>query len=626
MELQTFPKKYHSNMAWRRNLLAKCATDLSFRKKVKEYFFRDPLFAFNAFFYTYDVRKRPLHQQPYCTYPHQDEHILGLIEAINKGYDFLTEKSRDMGVTWDVIGVFVWFWLNPIGGTDFLCGSRTADYVDKKGDMRALLEKVRYLIYRLPTWLRPKGFQRNLHDNFMRLQNPETGASITGESNNPNFSTGGRYAGVLFDEFAKWELSDTSAWIAAGDATPSRIPVSTPWGAAGEYYLLAFNGKVKKIRLHWSLHPEKSKGLYCIWPPPNLRDKVESVHWEAEEKLRSPWYDRECERRSPEAIRQELDIDYLGSGYPVFSGKSAEALKYYRALEVEPQTWFDPSSGEEVPEPRDSQDYLVVYQRAKKEHTYVVCADVAEGKIDGDFSTIKVLNRETGDVDATYYGKVDENELAFVIQFIAGLYTDEEGRQWPWVAPETNACGLATFNKCVELGVRNLFMMPKYEVSKNQVTYRKGWVTGPASRKMIISGIKEYLIERRGFINPRCVGELGTFVKNKAGKPVAKVGCHDDEIMCLGICIQVDQIAPYSGKTPRHKVVNYETIGAQGIREAAFSKEHQKLPEGVEPQTLEEECLAQAVVKQAEKQRPKEEEFEASIDAMFGFSEEDDYF
>ena len=275
-------------MAWRRNLLAKCAKDPLFRERTRELFFRDPLFAFNAFFFTYDPRKRPLHQQPFCTYPHQDEHILGLVDAINDGHDYLTEKSRDMGATWDVVGTFVWFWLNPSGGSDFLCGSRIEDYVDKKGDMRTLLEKARYIVYRLPGWLRPKGFRKNVHDNFMRLWNPETGASITGESNNPNFSTGGRYAGILFDEFAKWESSDESAWTAAGDASPCRIPVSTPFGAGGQYYVLATDGKTKKVTLHWTLHPEKRAGLYCVWPPPNQRDKESLTGWEPEIELRSP--------------------------------------------------------------------------------------------------------------------------------------------------------------------------------------------------------------------------------------------------------------------------------------------------------------------------------------------------
>jgi len=483
--------------------------------------------------------------------------------------------------------------------------------VDKKGDMRTLLEKVRYALYRLPPFLLPKGFKRNVHDNFMRITNPETGASITGESNNPNFSTGGRYAGILFDEFAKWESSDESAWTAAGDASPCRIPVSTPFGAGGMYYKLMTEGKIRKTTIHWTQHPEKSLGLYCVWPPPNVKDKDSGkLHgWEPEVELRSPWYDKECERRTPTEIAQELDIDYLGAGNPVFDGKSGMALKYYRKLKVEPRAYVNVLSGESVPRPRDTEGYLLVYKEWEKGSEYVLGVDVVEGKIDGDFCVVKVYNRETKNVDATYHSQVDEVELAFVIQKVASMYSDEEAREFPWVGIETNGPGLATFDKCLDLGVPNLFMMPKYETTKNMVTYRKGWVTNTGSRNMLISGIREYLVGRVGFIDPRCVGELGTFIRNKTGKAEAKAGCYDDEVLCFGICIQVDEIAPYGGKKEKDMVRETEVASP---RDKFFRVEE---AEG-EPRTIEERCFATAAAKQAEKIRVQEEMFEDSLDLL----------
>ena len=38
-----------------------------------------------------------------------------------------------------------------------------------------LMEKARYIINRLPRWLKPKGYHVKRHDNFMKLINPETG-------------------------------------------------------------------------------------------------------------------------------------------------------------------------------------------------------------------------------------------------------------------------------------------------------------------------------------------------------------------------------------------------------------------------------------------------------------------
>jgi hypothetical protein len=589
-------------MEWRSKILRKCKTDLVFREKVRELFFRDPIFAFNAFFFTYDVRKRPYHMQPFCTYEYQDEFVLNLVTDIQEGTaenptDHLVEKSRDMGVSWLCCLVFLWFWLDPTGGADFLCGSRKEDYVDKKGDMRTLFEKIRYALYRLPKWLRPKGFKKGPHDNYMNLQNPETGATITGESNNPNFGTGGRYKACLLDEFAKWESTDEAAWTSLGDATPCRVPVSTPFGAGGKYYFLTIEGKVRMTTMHWTLHPEKAAGLYCQFPPPNVDDKWKlGKDWKPEEKLRSPWYDAQDKRRTPLEMAQEIDIDYLGAGNPVFRGKAGMALKYYRKVKREVIRWLQPDisevSAHEVKEPLDKEGYIAIYSEFDPKLRYVFGADVVEGKVTGDFAVAKVYCRETGSVVATYYSHIGEDDFAFVLKIMQSLYADKATDEWPWGAPETNGPGLATFNKCVDLEMRNLFMMPKYELSKEAITYRKGWVTNNTSRPLLIAGIRTHLEGREGFIDPRCVNELSTFIFNKNGKAEAKSGCNDDEVMCLGICIQIHDQAPYEPHTAE-KMPREDQLG-----EDPFDIETARLPEEErEDQSYEARCLATALEK-----------------------------
>jgi len=348
-EISNYPKDYKENLAWRAKLLQLAHESPEQRLMLKRLFLEDPLFAFNAFFFTYDPRQHEQHQQPFCTYPFQDDTILTLCDHIQRGKDLLIEKSRDMGASWMVLGVFVWFWLNPIGGGDFLLGSRIQDYVDEKGNMRTLMEKCRYIINKLPKWLKPKGYKSSLHDNFMKLRNPETNASITGESNNPNFSTGGRYKAILLDEFAKWEHTDRSAWSDAGDASPCRIPISTPFGAGGQYYDLVTDGTKKKLVLHWSLHPKKGEGAYCVWPKPPWVDKsvrVDSTTWWPDPSrtigsvLRSTWYDEEFIRRTPLEVAQNLDIDYLGAGNPVFDGQPGMRIAMLMKLSKEPNTVF----------------------------------------------------------------------------------------------------------------------------------------------------------------------------------------------------------------------------------------------------------------------------------------------
>lgn len=591
------PKDYRENLSWRYEMLERCKADAGYRSAVKELFHRDIIFAFNAFFWTFDVRRRPKHHLPFCTYEFQDAFLLSLAGHIERGEDLLIEKSRDMGLSWMIILTYEWIWLNPEGGGDFLLGSRVEDYVDKKGDMRALIPKARYNLYRLPHWLQPKGFNRKVDDNFMRLLNPETGASITGESNNPNWSTGGRYLSVLCDEFAKWEGSDRSAWTAAGDASPCRIALSTPFGAAGQYYDLATDGRTKKLTLHWSLHPRKAEGLYCVWPRPeeskedDTEEMVDSNNWPG---LRSPWYDSEDKRRSPLEMAQELDIDYIGAGNPAFDGKAGKRVGKLLRMVREPVAFGVVKDGELtlelVPGPGTEEDVILIYELPDPAQSYVVACDVAEGKESGDYGVIKVLGRETEDVVATYHSKVDEIQLARVLVGICKYYTFEEQEE-PWWAVETIGPGLATFDLATEIyDLPNAFMMPQYDTARQTISYRKGWWTSTSSRRVLVSGLKQWLVGQTGWCDQRCCREMTTFVRDKVGKPRAKEGCNDDEVMCLGIALQVNAVAPYEEariEQPTRDTSNWTT----GLPKSEMVKDEEA------PPTLEERCMTSLLAK-----------------------------
>jgi hypothetical protein len=602
MNISSFPKEFRSNLEWRREILVKAKGEPLFRETARELFHRDILFAFNAFFYTYDPRKRPFHDQPFCTWDFQDDAILDLKGAIELGEDRVYEKTRDMGASWILLSTMIWFWLKPTGGNDFLWGSRVEDYVDKKGDMRALFPKARYLIYRLPRWLLPKGFAPRSHDNYMKLINPATGSTISGESSNPNFSTGGRYLAVLFDEFAKWE-ADESAWTAAGDATPCRLANSTPFGAGGKLYQLATDGKTKKRVLHWKLHPEKSAGISCVWPPPNEDTKVAlGEKWVPLEKLTSPWYEKECLRRSAKEIAQELDINYLGSGNPVFNGKAWDRLNMLRMLELEPLEFYavDLVMGKLIKmdvEPLDWSGVLRIYRRPDSLCSYVIGLDPMEGTPDGDYDVLDVMERESESVAASYFSQVDEAQMAIVAKLVQEHYTtqreveDLSGKKVlktdaPWLGIETPGPGLATFDICMRMELPNLFLSPHYDSTSKNVTLSKGWRNSTTSRPELLAGLKEWLAYMKGTCHRRAVEEMMSMVNGPSGKPQAKSGCHDDEVFAWGICLQVHALAPWVNKLVEE--IKYKT---DTLLPAAFRLE----PPKIRLEKLEEQCFAQAL-------------------------------
>ena len=600
-----FPKTYDANLKYRAELLMECEKDRTIRDAVRRMFFEDILFAFNLFFYTLDPRKRknPSHNLPFCTWEFQDPAIRDIVKSIEDGKDLLIEKSRDMGCTWQVLLVFLWYWLDPKGGTDFLIGSRIETYVDKKGDRRALFSKLRYAMYRLPPWILPRGFNEVKHDSFMKLENPETGSTITGESNNPNFSTAGRYTAIFFDEFAKWENTDESAWTAAGDATPCRVAGSTPFGAAGQYYGLATDGKTKKLRLHWTLHPEKANGAYCNWPRSKDNEDLEGA--ELEQLTRSPWYDMECARRTPMEIAQELDINYIGAGALVFDANAGRRVLRLLRAQRTPVKFIDFDLGRmvlrETNEPREIEGFLCVWAPPDPATPYVFGIDVVEGRETGDFAVIKVMNRFTKSIDASYFSRIDEVSLARVITLLSEYW---ETFTLPWIGIETCKYGLATFDLLVEMyGITNLFMTPRYDQATQQISHKKGWVTSTVSRDRLISGIKDWLIQGEGWCDQRLCREFTTFVRNKNGKAEAKPGANDDEVMAFGIAVQVDTMVPAEYKSADDK------RRADGLPEGVFDQ----LRTPIEEPTIEERCLASLVEKKHVQESLRDDFFEIYV-------------
>jgi phage terminase large subunit len=280
-----YPKEFRKNLIFRYQLLLKAANNPKKQKDILDICSSDILFWVNVFVQTYNPRKNPS-TIPFITYAYEDELIKDLQDRILNQKDLLIDKSRDMGVTWCVVLVITWFWQFAGEGFDFLVGSRKEQYIDQLGNMDTLMEKIRFIIRNQPVWMRPHGWNQERHSNYLKIVNPVSGATITGEATNNNFSRGGRRRAIFFDEFAFWEC-DQSAWRASADSTNCRIVVSTPNGMNNQFAKLRFSNSIDTKTLHWRLHPEKDQA----------------------------WYENECKRRNNDAVEiaRELDIDYEGS-------------------------------------------------------------------------------------------------------------------------------------------------------------------------------------------------------------------------------------------------------------------------------------------------------------------------
>ncbi len=291
------PNKIGGNLELRAKVLELAENDIEFQGRIRAIAYSDFSFMCNLFYWTHDPRQgHEPHEKPFVLYNFQEEDVITLQGWLDRGEDGHWDKSRDMGATWLIMCLFLWYWGKDEVGNDFRVGSRKMDYVDKKGDPDTLFYKLKYNIERLPYWLLPPGFDIEKHLNSANLINPSNNNNIVGEANNENFGTGGRRKAILFDEFSKWKDTDHDAWTSAFMATYCRIALSTPWHTAlRKFHMLhkdAMAGKINHLRQLWNKHPRKDKA----------------------------WRAREAARCTPLEMAQEVDISYEGAAGDVYYG------------------------------------------------------------------------------------------------------------------------------------------------------------------------------------------------------------------------------------------------------------------------------------------------------------------
>jgi hypothetical protein len=303
---------------------------------------RDPFFWINTFVWTYNPKMIPrITTRPMVTYEFQDNALWKMFACIINQIDLHIEKSREMTATWNLLMVYLWF-AQFHNGLSFRLCSRNEKLVDSREDPDALFCKLDFILEHQPPWIISEAqFNRtNMHLHFY-----ETSSTIDGSSTTGDVSRGGRTTSIGLDEFAF--APDSYAMLRACRASSDcRMYNSTPNGTGNAFYDLK-KAKIQHLRLHWSSHPDKRKGLYrSVEGELNLMDKEfkgvvvdskgtkfmfpekinsegtttkDSYPFRLDGKLRSPWYDRECDRSAhPMEIAQELDIDYLGSSYQFF--------------------------------------------------------------------------------------------------------------------------------------------------------------------------------------------------------------------------------------------------------------------------------------------------------------------
>lgn len=229
---------------------------------------------------TFDPRGKGI--VPFILFPKQVEWCQFIYRKWKASEDGLTDKSRDMGVSWLAVSFSAALCVtNP--GLVIGFGSKTEDDVDKNGDPDSLFWKLRTFVENLPRELRGgfDGTKRTTAHMLVRF--PEMDSTIKGDAGD-NIGRGGR-ASIYFVDEAAHVPRPAAVDAALSQTTPCRQDISTPRGMANSFAAKRWGGMIETFTLFWRDDPRKD----------------------------DDWYAAQVRRLDTVTLAQEVDLDYTAS-------------------------------------------------------------------------------------------------------------------------------------------------------------------------------------------------------------------------------------------------------------------------------------------------------------------------
>lgn len=571
-------KTYKGNLEFRLKLLKRAADGIDFKNDLYAMCSRDLLFYINTFCWTYDPRllPRPV-EVPFVTYNFQDVALDDIKMAIDAPHDELTEKSRGVGASWMYLTVFGWFFHFKDYAT-FRLLSRNEKLVDDSVDPDALFWKLRFWLEHLPKWLTP-----NYRAIMLNIINEDNRSTLTGCSTTSDASRGGRCTAMLPDEFAA--VPDGHSMLEATQhVTKCRLFNSTHLGAATAFYKLSI-GPIKKLIIHWSVHPIFSVGLYhyeagrvvrhdnFVGEVTVTRKKYsypDEYPYRKDGKLRSPWYDNECDRAPhPMMIAQELDMDPFSSDFQFFDPEMI--------AEIERDHVCNPFAEGEVEYDADSLDPLGFthgvngplklwiypsFENTVDRNIEIGCGcDISAGT-GASNSTMSFVNLRTGEKLAEYANPWIKPEAFASLAIAHCRYFNNAFMVFDASGPT----GRVFSQELLRVGYRNLYYRRNEEGLNKKVSDKPGVFLNTKERAALL-GLYRGSLKRREFIqrsslaNQECLEYIQKtseeIIHSSAANNIDPSGAgmsHGDRTIadaCAAKCIQFLNMMPKDGdETP----------------------------------------------------------------------------
>lgn len=416
-----------------------------------------------------------------------------LFNCLNRNSRVIILKARQMGFSTAVTGYLYHRTITTPGTNTALIGYNS--------DLTAeLLDKVKTFYRTTPESIRPTIQYNSKHE----ISFPSIDSKILVLPSSENVGRGYTLHNVLLTELAFWDKAEEKM-LAIENAVPAEgkiIIESTPNGMGNQYHRM------------WAGENGYAKQKYGWW-----------WHYTEEEI--------EIIRRrinNPMRFAQEYELEFLSSGRPVFASDLIKRLRK-GVLKVGDKT-KDAEGADGMVTQRE--DGLIMYFQPKPGRNYCMGVDVAEGVTGGDYSTVTLFDRETGDEVAMWRGHMAPDRFGAILNTWGRLYNNA------LAIVEINNHGLTTITAMKNLMYPQLYFRPaKFDQMGTNYTDRLGWKTTRVTRPLMIDDFREALASGSLKIHSeKTLDELLTFVFNENGDMVCQNGFHDDLLFSAAIGFQ----------------------------------------------------------------------------------------
>ena len=243
------------------------------------------------------------------------------------------------------------------------------------------------------------------------------------------------------------------------------------------------------------------------------------VHWSQVPGRDAKWKEETIKNTSPRQFAQEFECDFLGSADTLISPAKLQTIPFH--------------------DPIKSNAGLDIYQRAEKDHEYIITVDVARG-IGGDYSAFLVF--DISSVPYQIVAKYRNNEIKPVL-FPSVIFQVAKEYNNPYILVEVNDIGdsiAATLNydleypnvlMCAMRGRAGQVVGQGFSGTKTQLGVKMSITV----KKIGCANLKAIIEEDKLLFNDfNIFQELTTFVQKKQSWE-ADEGYHDDLVMCMGL-------------------------------------------------------------------------------------------